>query len=195
MIVIGLTGSIGMGKSTTAKMFKYQGIAVHDADAVVHDLYKQGPLVDEIEARFFGTKTPGGIDRKKLGAYVLNDKQAMKELEALVHPHVTSARKSFLDDSRQKNAKIVVLDIPLLFETGANAGVDKIVVVTAPYEVQRERVLSRPDMTEEKFQQILERQVPDSEKRARADFIIDTSLGIEAAKAQVQKIISQLADA
>jgi dephospho-CoA kinase len=192
MIIIGLTGSIGMGKSTTAKMFMDENIAVHDADAVVHDLYRAGPLVDEIEERFPGTKNEGSIDRKKLGQYVLNDKAAMKELEALVHPYVRRAEEKFIDDSRDKNAKLVVLDIPLLFETGGDKRVDKIVVVTAPYEVQRERVLSRPDMSEEKFQQILQKQMSDAEKRSRADFLIDTSLGMDAAREQVQHIISQL---
>ncbi|WP_018689755.1 dephospho-CoA kinase [Ahrensia kielensis] len=192
MIIIGLTGSIGMGKSTTAAMFKEENIAVHDADAVVHDLYRHGALVDEIENHFSGTKTPSGVDRKKLGQYVLNDKAAMKKLEALVHPHVRLAEEKFIKHNREKNAKVVVLDIPLLFETGGDERVDKIVVVTAPYEVQRKRVLSRASMTEEKFQQILDRQIPDAEKRARADFLIDTSLGMDAAKTQVKNIISQL---
>ncbi|KPB02129.1 dephospho-CoA kinase [Ahrensia marina] len=192
MIVIGLTGSIGMGKSTTAKMFMDENIAVHDADAVVHNLYRAGPLVEEIEERFPGTKKEGSIDRKKLGEYVLNDKAAMKELEALVHPYVRHAEEKFIDDNRNKNAKLVVLDIPLLFETGGDKRVDKIVVVTAPYEVQRERVLSRPDMSEEKFQQILQKQMSDAEKRSCADFLIDTSLGMDAAREQVQQIISQL---
>ncbi|WP_026480338.1 dephospho-CoA kinase [Ahrensia sp. 13_GOM-1096m] len=195
MIIVGLTGSIGMGKSTTAAMFKEENIAVHDADAVVHDLYRHGALVDEIENHFPGTKTPSGVDRKKLGQYVLNDKAAMKKLEALVHPHVRLAEEKFIQDNRAKNAKIVVLDIPLLFETGGDERVDKIVVVTAPYEVQRKRVLSRASMTEEKFQQILDRQIPDAEKRARADFLIDTSLGMDAAKEQVKHIISQLLEA
>lgn len=192
MIIIGLTGSIGMGKSTTAKMFMDENIAVHDADAVVHDLYRAGPLVDEIEERFPGTKNEGSIDRKKLGQYVLNDKAAMKELEALVHPYVRRAEEKFIEYNRNKNVKLVVLDIPLLFETGGDKRVDKIVVVTAPYEVQRERVLSRPDMSEEKFQQILQKQMSDAEKRSRADFLIDTSLGMDAAREQVQHIISQL---
>lgn len=192
MIIIGLTGSIGMGKSTTAKMFMDENIAVHDADAVVHDLYHSGPLVDEIEERFPGTKNEGSIDRKELGQYVLNDKAAMKELEALVHPYVRRAEEKFIDNNRNKNAKLVVLDIPLLFETGGDKRVDKIVVVTAPYEVQKERVLSRPDMSEEKFQQILKKQMSDAEKRSRADFLIDTSLGMDAARDQVHQIISQL---
>lgn len=195
MIIVGLTGSIGMGKSTTAAMFKEEDIAVHDADAVVHDLYRHGALVDEIENHFSGTKKPSGVDRKKLGQYVLNDKAAMKKLEALVHPHVRLAEEKFIKDNRAKNAKIVVLDIPLLFETDGDKRVNKIVVVTAPYEVQRERVLSRASMTEEKFQQILDRQIPDAEKRARADFLIDTSLGMDAAKTQVKHIISQLLEA
>lgn len=192
MIIVGLTGSIGMGKSTTAKMFKDENIAVHDADAVVHNLYRQGPLVDEIDKQFPDTKTPSGIDRKKLGQYVLNNKDAMKALEALVHPHVRRAEEKFIEENRANKARIVVLDIPLLFETDGDKRVDKIVVVTAPYEVQRERVLSRSDMNDEKFQQILQKQLPDTEKRSRADFIIDTSLGMDAAREQVQKIISQL---
>lgn len=191
MMRVGLTGSIGMGKSTTATMFAEAGIPVHDADATVHRLYsgKAAPLV---EAAFPGSVTAGVVNREALGKAVLGNAQAMKQLEAIIHPLVRQEELAFIAKAEAAGAPFVILDIPLLFETGGDARVDKIVVVTAPAEVQRKRVLSRPGMTEEKFLSILARQMPDDEKRARADFIIDTSQGIEPARAEVALIISQL---
>lgn len=193
MMRVGLTGSIGMGKSTTAAMFAEAGIPVHDADAAVHRLYsgKAAPLV---EAAFPGTVTGGVVNRESLSKAVLGNPQAMKQLEAIIHPLVREEELGFIVQAEAAGAPFVILDIPLLFETGGDARVDKIVVVTAPAEVQRERVLSRPGMTEEKFLSILARQMADAEKRARANFIIDTSLGIDHARAEVARIISQLSD-
>lgn len=192
MIILGLTGSIGMGKSTTAKMFADAGIPVYDADAAVHELYQSGPLVDAIERAFPGTTNETGVDRKELGQIVLGDAEKIKQLEQLVHPAVRIAERSFIAHQKSANEKLIVLDIPLLFETAGDARVDQIVVVTAPYEVQRERVLSRPEMTEEQFYKILARQMPDSEKRQKADFIIDTSKGLESARSAVKDVIHQL---
>ena len=191
MIVLGLTGSIGMGKSTTAKMFVAQGVPVHDSDGAVHRLYT-GPAREPIEARFPGTVIDGVVDREKLAKAVLGNPDALKDLEKIVHPLVRADADAFLANERASGKKIAVLDIPLLFETKGEGRVDKIVVVTAPYEVQRERVLARPQMSEEKFSAILARQVPDAEKRKRADFIVDTSLGLEAAEASVRAIIQDL---
>lgn len=192
MIILGLTGSIGMGKSTTAKMFAEAGIPVYDADAAVHELYLSGPLVDAIEGAFPGTTNKTGVDRKKLGQIVLGNAEKIKQLEQLVHPAVRIAEQAFIANHKSANEKLIVLDIPLLFETAGDARVDKIVVVTAPYAVQRERVLSRPEMTEEQFKKILARQMPDSEKRQKADFIIDTSKGLESARSAVKDVIHQL---
>lgn len=191
MIILGLTGSIGMGKSTTANMFRELGVPVHDADATVHDLY-EGELVSPLEAEFPGVTKNGVIDRAILSKYVVGNEAAMKKLEALVHPAVQQREKAFLSQAKQEGAPIVVLDNPLLFEMGRSERVDKILVVTAPPNIQRDRVLARPDMTEDKFEQILARQMPDSEKRERSDFIVDTSLGMDAAKEAVLKIIAQL---
>ena len=191
MIKAGLTGSIGMGKSTTAQMFRDEGIPVHDADAAVHKLYS-GDAAPFIEEVFPGTVVEGVVDRKILGEHVLGNPENMKRLEALVHPLVHREEKRFLEDAEKNGASLVILDIPLLFETGGANRVDTIIVVTAPAEVQRERVLDRPGMNEEKFQAILMRQVPDAEKRARADFIIDTSLGLESARESVRSIIKEL---
>ncbi|MBZ9796899.1 dephospho-CoA kinase [Mesorhizobium sp. ES1-4] len=191
MIVLGLTGSIGMGKSTTARMFAEAGVPVHDSDETVHRLYagKATPLV---EAAFPGTTTGGSVDRAKLGPRVLGDAAALKKLEAIVHPLVRADADAFLARHRNAGESIVVLDIPLLFETGGRGRVDKVVVVTAPAEVQRERVLARPGMTEEKLASILARQVPDAEKRRLADFVVDTGQGLDAARAQVAAIIAEL---
>ena len=191
MLIVGLTGSIGMGKSTTAKMFADEGIPVHDADATVHALYsgKAAPLV---EAAFPGTVVDGAVDRSLLSARVVGDADAMARLEAIVHPLVRNAEQQFLDEARAARHAFAILDIPLLFETGGHDRVDRIVVVTAPPEMQRERVLQRPAMTEERFEKILARQVPDAEKRARADFVIDTSFGLETARAKVRDIIAVL---
>ncbi|HSI40472.1 MAG TPA: dephospho-CoA kinase [Xanthobacteraceae bacterium] len=189
---LGLTGSIGMGKSTTAGLFRELGVPVHDADAAVHEIYgAEG--VAPVEAAFPGVAVEGRIDRGLLGARVLGDDAAMKRLETIVHPLVRAREAAFLEQARRDGAPIAVLDIPLLYETGAESRVDAVVVVSAPESVQRERVLARPGMTEEKFAAILSRQVPDSEKRRRADHIIDTSRGLDVARAQVAALLKQLA--
>lgn len=192
MIILGLTGSIGMGKSTTAKMFADAGVPVYDADAAVHALYKEGPLVDAIEEAFPGTTDQSGVDRKKLGLAVLGDQEKIQRLEKLVHPAVRTLEQEFVALHRSANERLIVLDIPLLFETKGDARVDKTVVVTAPYSVQEERVLSRPGMTKDQFEKILVRQTPDAEKRKRADFIVDTSKGLESARHAVAEIIAKL---
>lgn len=191
MIVLGLTGSIGMGKSTTAQMFMDEGVPVHDADAAVHRLYA-GEAAPHVEALFPGTVTEGVVDRTRLAEAVVGKPQALKQLEALIHPMVRAASDRFLEENRAKGTPIVVLDIPLLFEKGGRERVDKVVVVTASPEVQRERVLSRPGMTKEKFETILALQMPDEEKRQRADFIIDTGQGVEPARKAVREIIRGL---
>jgi len=191
MIVLGLTGSIGMGKSTTAKMFAEAGVPVHDSDETVHRLYS-GAAAPLVEAAFPGTTVGGVVDRVKLGARVLGDAAALKQLEAIIHPLVRADADAFLAKHRNADESIAVLDIPLLFETGGRGRVDKVVVVTAPAEVQRQRVLARPGMTEEKLAAILAKQVPDEEKRKLADFIIDTGQGLDAARAQVDAIIAEL---
>jgi len=191
MIRAGLTGSIGMGKSTTAQMFRDEGIAVYDADATVHTLY-EGEAVALVEEAFPNTTMNGKVDRSKLSEYVIGKPENMKKLEAIIHPLVHKKEQEFLKQAETRGDKLVVLDIPLLFETGSKNRVDKIIVVTAPAEVQRERVMARDGMREEKFEAILARQVPDSEKREQADFVIDTSLGLEAASARVREIIASL---
>lgn len=191
MIIIGLTGSIGMGKTTTADLFRQAGLPVFDADATVHALY-QGPLVPDIEATFPGTTTGGRVDRARLAERLSGDGDAFRRLEAIVHPAVRRAEADFLARSRAAGAPAVVLDIPLLFETDRQGDVDKAVVVSAPAEVQRARVLSRAGMTEEKFEALLARQMPDAEKRARADFVIPSGDGIAAAKASVEAFLRQL---
>jgi dephospho-CoA kinase len=192
MIVLGLTGSVAMGKSTTARFFAEAGVPVHDADAVVHQLY-ENEAVPLIEAAFPGTTTNGKVDRVKLGGRVINDLAALHQLEAIVHPLVQDAERRFLADAERSGAAVVVLDIPLLFETGGDQRVDAVVVVTAPPEVQRARVLERPGMTAQKLDAMLMRQMPDSEKRRRADFIVDTSRGFDEARAQVQEILRRVA--
>ncbi|WFP79233.1 dephospho-CoA kinase [Mesorhizobium sp. WSM4906] len=191
MIVLGLTGSIGMGKSTTAKMFAEAGVPVHDSDETVHRLYagKAAPLV---EAAFPGTTKAGVVDRARLAEKVLGDPAALKKLEAIIHPLVRADADAFLARHRAAGAPLAVLDIPLLFETGGRNRVDKVVVVTAPAEVQRSRVLERPGMSEEKFASILAKQVPDAEKRRQADFIVDTGHGFDAARAAVTAIVGDL---
>ena len=188
MIVLGLTGSIGMGKSTTAALFREAGVPVHDADASVHALYA-GEAVPLVEAAFPGTTRDGAVDRPALSARVLGDDDAMRRLEAIVHPLVRAAERRFLDEAAAAGRSVVVLDVPLLFETGAADRVDAIVVVTAPADVQRARVLARPGMTAARLDQILARQMPDAEKRARAHFVIDTSRGLEPARRQVADVI------
>ena len=193
MIVLGLTGSIGMGKSTTARMFVEQGVPVHDSDEAVHRLYA-GVAAPLVEAAFPGTTKDGVVDRPLLAARILGDADAISRVEAIVHPLVRADADTFLARARASGAPIAVLDIPHLFETSGTGRVDKVVVVTAPAEVQRERVLARPGMTEEKFRAILARQVPDAEKRRQADFIVDSSQGMEAARDQVRAIIDALVD-
>lgn len=191
MIVLGLTGSIGMGKSTTAGMFEEAGIPVHDSDAAVHRLF-EGAAVEPVEAAFPGVAVEGHIDRERLGKAVLGDPEALRRLEAIVHPLVRAEADAFLARHRAAGAPLVVLDIPLLFETGGESRVDRILVVTAPADVQRARVLARPGMNEAKFDAILARQTPDEEKRRRADFVIDTSRGLEAAREDVERVIAAL---
>lgn len=191
MIVLGLTGSIGMGKSTTAAMFREEGVPVHDSDEAVHRLYS-GKAADLIEARFPGTVVNGTVDRARLTAAVLGRPQALRDLEKIVHPLVRADADAFLARCREEGAPLALLDIPLLFETGGEGRVDRIVVVTAPADMQRTRVLARSGMTVEKFEAILARQVPGAEKRQRADFVIDTGEGMEAARAAVRAIVAQL---
>jgi dephospho-CoA kinase len=192
MFVIGLTGSIGMGKSTTARFFAEAGVPVHDADATVHRLY-QSEAVPAVEAAFPGTTSGGKVDREKLAARVLGDKAALRQLEAVVHPLVRKSEMQFLAEAERAGAPVAVLDIPLLFETGGQERVDAVVTVSAPPQVQRARLLERPGMTEEKLEALAANQVPDAEKRRRADFIVDSSQGFEAARAQVADILRQVA--
>jgi dephospho-CoA kinase len=192
MFILGLTGSLGMGKSTTAGFFAEAGVPVHDADAVVHSLY-EGEAVAAIEAAFPGSTVTGKVDRNKLAARVLDDPQALRRLEAIVHPLVRAAEARFLSDAQARGAPVVLLDVPLLLETASDQRVDAIVVVSAPTDTQRQRVLERPGMTAEKFDALLARQLPDSEKRRRADFLVDTSLGFDAARAQVREILRAVA--
>ena len=191
MIRLGLTGSIGMGKSTVARMFADQGVPVFDADAAVHQLQgPEGALVDEIESAFPGTTDARGVNRTALAERVLDDPDALHRLEALIHPAVARRREAFLAANR--DSPLVVLDIPLLFEKGGWNQVDKVAVVSAPPEVQRGRVLSRPGMTEEKFARILALQMPDPEKRARADFVVETDSSMEETRGSVRRIIACL---
>jgi dephospho-CoA kinase len=192
MFVLGLTGSLGMGKSTTARFFAEAGVPVHDADAVVHRLY-ESEAVGAIEAAFPGTTADGKVDRNKLAARVLSDPAALKRLEDIVHPLVNAAEARLLAEAEARGERVAVLDIPLLFETGGDRRVDAVVVVSAPPEVQRSRVLERPGMTIEKLESILAKQMPDAEKRRRADFVVDTSQGFEAARAQVHAILDAVA--
>jgi dephospho-CoA kinase len=190
--VLCLTGSLGMGKSATAKLFAEAGVPVHDSDAVVHALY-EGEAVAAIEQAFPGTTAGGKVDRAKLSARVIGDKAALARLEAIVHPLVGAARDQFLAEAAAGGAPVVVLDIPLLFEIGGERGCDAVVVVSAPPEMQRARALARPGMTEAKFAGLVAKQVPDAEKRRRADFIVDTSQGFDHARAQVRDILRAVA--
>jgi dephospho-CoA kinase len=187
--ILGLTGSIGMGKSATADLFRQLGVPVHDADAAVHALYR-GRAAPLIERAFPGTVTDGVVDRRKLGGIVLGDAEKMKQLEAIVHPLVREEEQNFLSTV---TTTIAVLDIPLLFETGGETRCDAVLVVTAPEDVQRQRVMARPGMTDETFRAILSKQMPNAEKRARAHFLVDTSRGFDSARAQVQSILACLA--
>jgi dephospho-CoA kinase len=191
MIVLGLTGSIGMGKTTIGKLFQDAGIPLYDADAEVHRIYaKGGAAVPLLEREFPGVTRDGAVDRAALSARVVGNERAMKALESIVHPLIGESRAAFFETARQAGAPIVILDIPLLFETGGEGRVDKVVVVTAPPDQQRERVLARPGMTAEKFEAINARQTPDAEKRRRADYLIDTGGDFEDTKAQVRQVIA-----
>jgi|SRR5947209_17781416 dephospho-CoA kinase len=192
MFILGLTGSLGMGKSTTAGFFAEAGVPVHDADAVVHRLY-QGEAAAAIEAAFPGTTAGGKVDRARLVARVVGNADALRRLEAIVHPLVRDAETRFLADARARGAPVVVLDIPLLLETAGEERVDAVVVVSAPSDTQRQRVLARPGMTPDKFDALLARQMSDAEKRRHADFVVDTSRGFDAARAQVQEILRAIA--
>jgi len=191
VIVLGLTGSIGMGKSTTLRLFEEAGAKVWDADAAVHRLYAPGgAAVASIEAAFPGVAGATGVDRARLTQRIAGDPEALKRLEAIVHPLVATDRQQFLAEN--PDAKLVVVDIPLLFEIGADRRVDAILTVSAPPEVQRARVLARPGMTPEKFETLLARQLPDAEKRARADFVLETDKGLDAARAEVRRIMAEV---
>jgi dephospho-CoA kinase len=192
MIILGLTGSIGMGKSTTAKLFEEAGVPVYDADAAVHKIY-EGEAAAAIEAAFPGTTADGRVDRNKLSAKVVHDPAAMKRLEQIVHPMLGASRQKFLHDAEQSGAPVAVVDIPLLFETGGEKRVDAVVVVTTTPEIQRQRILERDNMTGEKLEAILARQLPDAEKRKRADFVVDTSQGLDPVRARIRDILDQAA--
>jgi dephospho-CoA kinase len=192
MIILGLTGSIGMGKSTTAKLFQEAGVPVYDADAAVHKIYED-EAAPAIEAAFPGTTTDGKVDRNKLSAKVVHDPAAMKRLEQIVHPMLGASRQKFLHDAEQSGATVAVVDIPLLFETGGEKRVDAVVVVTTTPEIQRQRILERDNMTGEKLEAILARQLPDAEKRKRADFVVDTSHGLDPVRARIRDILDQAA--
>jgi dephospho-CoA kinase len=192
MVILGLTGSIGMGKSTTADFFAEAGAPVHDADAAVHRLYA-GAAAAAIEAAFPGTTAGGKVDRTRLGERVLDDPAALKRLEAIVHPLVRRDEERFLRAAEGAGAPVAVLNIPLLFETGGETRCDAVVVVSAPPEMQRARVMERPGMTEEKFASLLGKQMPDAEKRRRADFVVDTSKDLDSTRAQVRAILQAAA--
>ena len=190
MLILGLTGSIGMGKSTTAKLFAEAGVPVYDADAAVHQLY-EGEAAPAIEAAFPGTVADGKVDRAKLSARVVHDPAAMRQLEQIVHPMLGASRQKFFDDAEAAGAPVAVVDVPLLFETGGEKRVDAVVVVTTSPELQRERVLARGTMDEEKLNSILARQMPDAEKRKRADFVVDTSHGLDPVRASIRDILAE----
>jgi dephospho-CoA kinase len=191
MRILGLTGSIGMGKSTTAKLFAEAGVPVYDADAAVHKIY-EGEAAPAIEAAFPGTTVDGRVDRAKLSAKVVHDQAAIKQLEQIVHPMLGASRKKFLDDAEASGAPVVVMDIPLLFETGGEKRVDAVVVVSTDPATQRERILARGTMTSEALDGILARQLPDDEKRKRADFVVDTSHGLDPVRAAIRDILAEV---
>ena len=188
MVVIGLTGSLGMGKSTTLRFFAEAGVPVYDADATVHRLYA-GEAAALIEAAFPGTSGGHGVDRARLARAVLGDAAALARLEAIVHPLVRREELHFIEAARKAGARVAVLDVPLLFETGGDRRVDAVVVVSAPEQIQRARVMARPGMTEEKFRALVAKQIPDAEKRRRADFVVDTSRDYDSTRAQVHAIL------
>ena len=190
--VLCLTGSLGMGKSTAAKFFAECGVPVHDSDAVVHALY-EGEAVPLIERAFPGSALDGKVDRKALGGMVLNDEAALARLEAIIHPLVTASRQKFLSEAAARGAPVVVVDIPLLFETEAESRCDAVVVVSAPADMQRARAFGRPGMTEEKFAVLLAKQIPDAEKRRRADFVVDSSQEFDHTRAQIRDILQNVA--
>jgi dephospho-CoA kinase len=193
VIILGLTGSIGMGKSTTAQMFQAEGVPVYDSDAAVHALYASGgAAVAPVDAAFPGVVVDGAIDRTRLSQAVVGNSEALAVLESIVHPLVGAHRIGFFEDAQAQGADVVVLDVPLLYETGGDKKVDKVVVVSAPADLQRERVLARPGMDVAKFEAILARQTPDAEKRARADFVIDTGQGLDRAREQVRDLLTRL---
>ena len=191
MLLLGLTGSIGMGKSTTAKLFEEAGVPVYDADATVHKIY-EGEAVPAVEAAFPGVTVNGRVDRQKLSAMVVNNAEAMKRLETIVHPMLRSHQLRFLSDVERSGAPVAVLDVPLLFETGGEKRVDAVVVVTTTPDGQRERILAREKMTPDKLDAILARQIPDAEKRARADFVVDTSHGLEPVRQRIGEILREV---
>ncbi|HMH74246.1 MAG TPA: dephospho-CoA kinase [Bradyrhizobium sp.] len=190
MLILGLTGSIGMGKSTTATLFAEAGVPVYDADATVHMLY-EGEAVSAIEAAFPGTTADGKVDRNRLSARVVHDPSAIKRLEQIVHPMLGASRQKFLDDAERSGAPVAVVDVPLLFETGGEKRVDAVVVVTTTPELQRQRILARDNMTSEKLDAILARQLPDAEKRRRADFVVDTSDGLDPVRLRIRDILNE----
>lgn len=192
MLVLGLTGSIGMGKSTTARLFSEAGVPVYDADATVHKIY-EGEAAPAIEAAFPGTTVNGKVDRDKLSAKVVHDAAAMKRLEQIVHPMLHAYRQSFLDQAERSGVDVAVVDVPLLFETGGEKYVDAVVVVTTTPHIQRQRILARSNMTDDKLNTILARQLPDAEKRSRADFVVDTSHGIDHVRERIREILAQTA--
>jgi dephospho-CoA kinase len=191
MRILGLTGSIGMGKSTTAKLFIEAGVPVYDADAAVHKVY-EGEAAPAIEAAFPGTTVDGKVDRAKLSAKVVHDQAAIKQLEQIVHPMLGASRKKFLDEAERSGAPVVVMDIPLLFETGGEKRVDAVVVVSTDPATQRERILARGTMTSEALDGILARQLPDAEKRKRADFVVDTSHGLDPVRTAIRDILAEV---
>ena len=191
MIILGLTGSIGMGKSTTAKLFEEAGVPVYDADASVHRLY-EGEAAPAIEAAFPGTTVDGKVDRNRLSAKVVHDPAAMKRLEQIVHPMLGASRQKFFDQAERSGVPVVVVDVPLLFETGGEKRVDAVVVVTTTPENQRARIMARGTMTSEALDSILARQLPDAEKRKRADFVVDTSDGLDPVRVQIRDILQQV---
>lgn len=192
MLILGLTGSIGMGKSTTAKLFAEAGVPVYDADATVHQIY-ESEAAPAIETAFPGTTVDGKVDRARLSAKVVHDPAAMKRLEEIVHPMLRAHHQKFLDDAERSGAAVAVIDVPLLFETGGEKRVDAVVVVTTSPEIQRQRILARENMTAEKLDVILSRQMPDEEKRKRADFVVDTSHGLDPVRERIRDILDQVA--
>jgi dephospho-CoA kinase len=191
MLILGLTGSIGMGKSTTAKLFAEAGVPVYDADATVHRIY-EGEAAPAIEAAFPGTTVNGKVDRARLSERVMHDPAAIRRLEQIVHPMLRSHHQKFLEEAEKSGAPVALVDVPLLYETGGETRVDAVIVVTTSREIQRERILARENMTGEKLDAILARQLPDAEKRKRADFVVDTSHGLDPVRSRIRDILDQV---